>query len=215
MFLESDLLPISALQHLLFCPRQCALIHIERLWADNRWTAEGRVLHERAHTPKIERRPGVRMARGMSLRSLALGIFGQADIVEFDSSGAALPVEYKRGRPKKGNEDRVQLCAQALCLEEMLGQSIPTGAIFYGAIRRRDVVALDAELRARTIDAIARLHEMLDGGITPSARLEKKCQRCSLLHLCMPAALEGHELASRYLRRQLAAVAGSDGPHSD
>lgn len=226
MFPEADLLPISALQHLLFCKRQCALIHIERAWAENRWTAEGRVLHERAHTPKAERRPGVRVVRGMQLRSLELGLFGQADVVEFHSgiaasaamaaiSATALPIEYKRGKPKTGDEDRVQLCAQALCLEEMLQTPVPAGAIFYGKTRRRIDVPFDVALRQRTRDAAAELHAMIRSGITPTARREKKCDRCSLLHLCMPDVLEGRELASRYLSRVASLVASGAGPMED
>lgn len=217
-YAESDLLPISALQHLLFCPRQCALIHIERAWAENRWTAEGRVLHERAHTPQAERRPGVRVVRGMQVRSLELGLFGQADVVEFratSSGSTAFPIEYKRGRPKTGDEDRVQLCAQALCLEEMLGSAVPVGAIFYGKTRRRVDVAFDDTLRQRTRDAAAELHAMIRSGITPTAQREKKCDRCSLLHICMPGVLEGRESASRYLSRVTSLIAAGTGPSED
>ncbi len=205
-YTESDLLPISALQHLLFCPRQCGLIHIERAWAENRWTAEGRVLHERAHTPQAKRRPGVGIVRGMQLRSLVLGLFGQADVVEFHSDASAravYPIEYKRGRPKTGDEDRVQLCAQAMCLEEMLGMAIPVGAIFYGKTRRRINVIFDDTLRHRTRQAAADLHAMIRSGTTPIAGREKKCDRCSLLHICMPGVLEGRESASRYLARTI------------
>lgn len=142
-FLEDDLLPLSGLQHLAFCERQWALIHIEQSWAENRLTAQGRVLHNRAHDGPPESRPGLRIARGLRLRSLRLGLSGQADVVEFYPApdGIALPgetglwrpfpVEYKRGRPKAGRCDEVQLCAQALCLEEMFARPIPSGALFY------------------------------------------------------------------------------------
>lgn len=215
MFLESDLLPISALQHLLFCRRQCALIHLERVWVENRWTAEGRVLHQRAHAPKLERRPGIRTISGMQLRSLQLGLFGQADIVEFhDESvgGCIIPIEYKRGRRKKGDEDRVQLCAQAMCLEEMLSVHIPAGAIFYGATRQRLEVPFDSALRELVRTSAVDLHELIRSGVTPLARREKKCDRCSLLHLCMPDVLQGHESASRYSQRLLATILAGDGP---
>jgi CRISPR-associated exonuclease Cas4 len=219
MYPESDLLPISALQHLLFCERQCALIHLERLWAENRLTLEGRHLHERAHGGRGERRGELRVARGMAVRSLRLGLFGQADVVEMrpgeDGRIVPFPVEYKRGRPKKGPEDRVQLCAQALCLEEMLGVEVPAGALFYGKNRRRDEVALDAALRARTLAAIERLHELIDSGRTPPARREKKCDGCSLLQLCLPDVLEGSEAASRYLRRTVGLAMAGSGPLSD
>lgn len=136
MFSEDDLLMLSALQHLSFCPRQCALIHIEQIWAENVFTAEGRVMHERAHDEdRRETRAGVRVERGMPLRSLKLGLIGKADVVEFHSGlggkgWTPFPVEYKRGKPKVDDCDKVQLCAQALCLEEMLGVAVPAGALF-------------------------------------------------------------------------------------
>src|SRR5690606_16422424 len=138
MYAEKDFLPISALQHLLFCERQCALIHIEGLWAENRLTVEGQHLHEKAHAGRGETRPGVRIARGLAIRSERLGIAGYADIVEFhadEQSGLAkpFPVEYKRGRPKRHDADLVQLCAQAMCLEETLNTSVTAGALFYGS----------------------------------------------------------------------------------
>ena len=147
MYSEDDLLPISALQHLTFCRRQCALIHIEQLWVDNIFTAQGNVLHERVHDEKRESRRDVRLEHGMPLRSLRLGLVGKGDVVEFhrDVSGKSwrpFPVEYKRGRNKEEECDRVQLCAQALCLEEMLGVGAASGAIYYGKDRRRVEVFL-------------------------------------------------------------------------
>ena len=126
-----------------------------------------------------------------------------------------LPVEYKRGKPKKDGSDRVQLCAQALCLEEMLGVAVPGGAIFYGVTRRREAVAFDPALRGQTQDAIRRLHEMIGSRLTPIARREKKCDRCSLLRLCMPEVLSGGESASRYLQRSLGMAHAVVGPSSD
>lgn len=220
-FAEDDLLPISALQHLLFCERQCALIHVERLWAENRLTVEGRHLHERPDRGRGEVRPGGgRVARGLVLRSLRLGVWGRADVVEFrpgagPDSRVAYPVEYKRGKPKRDGSDLVQLCAQALCLEEMLGAAVPAGAMFYGKTRRRVEVAFDEELRGLTLRTIDRLHELVAAGRTPPAVREKKCGRCSLLHLCMPDAL-GKQPASRYLGRALGqALAAASGPASD
>ncbi|MCH8867468.1 MAG: CRISPR-associated protein Cas4 [Proteobacteria bacterium] len=222
MFSEDELLPISALQHLLFCERQAALIHIERLWAENRLTVEGRHLHEKTHGgnagPRggglIEVRRGVRIARGMRLRSFHLGLWGIADVVEMhtrDKNGDPLdpprpfPVEYKRGRPKRGDFDRVQLCAQALCLEEMLGVKVSDGAIFYARTRRRESIVLNAALRKQTAQTAARLHDLIAASVTPTARREKKCDRCSLLHLCMPEVTSGRSAAA-YLRRSLNAA---------
>jgi CRISPR-associated exonuclease Cas4 len=165
MFGEDDLLPLSGLQHLLFCERQWALIHIEQQWAENRLTQEGRVLHERVHESGTEARPDVVVARGLRIRSLRLGLSGETDVVEFHRAegtrdgaiqleGRAgwwtpFPVEYKRGRPKSDAWDEVQLCAQALCLEETFGVVIPAGALFYGTKRRHTQVDFDAPLKRR------------------------------------------------------------------
>ena len=148
---EREPIALSALQHFLFCPRQCALIHVERQWAENRFTAEGRVLHERADLGGSSSRSGVRTVRSMPLRCRRLGIGGVADVVELHDGGRRpYPVEYKRGRPKAHRADEVQLCAQAVCLEEMSGTTIPEGALFYGQTRRRVVVRFDKALRALT-----------------------------------------------------------------
>ncbi len=222
MFSDDDLLPISALQHLVYCPRQCALIHVERQWVENRLTAEGRLLHERTHAEGSHKKGSRRVARGVMLRSLSLGLFGQADTVEFLPSPSSasgempFPVEYKRGKPKPHDADKVQLCAQALCLEEMLSCTIPAGALFYGKTRRRVEVAFDAPLRQRTMQLIAELRELVDSRTTPRAAYEKgKCGRCSLLKVCMPEVLDGSESASRYLRRSVAAVLEAKGPETD
>lgn len=217
MYAESDLLPISALQHLAFCERQWALIHLEQQWSENRLTAEGRKLHERSDQGEDETRQGIRICRGMQLRSLRLGLAGKADVVEFhqQESGPArpFPVEYKRGRPKLGRYDEVQLCAQALCLEEMLGVAVAEGAIFYGQPRRRMVVAFDAELRAETERLAARLHDLSARRITPKAKYEKKCDSCSLYSVCLPKST-GTGSAQRYLKRAVAAALaeGVEGP---
>jgi len=220
---EDDLLPISALQHLLFCERQCALIHIEGLWAENRLTVEGRLLHDKAHGERVgprgggrsATRNGVRTARGLALRSLRLGLTGKSDVVEFvpaETIGQApipFPVEYKRGRPKRNGCDRVQLCAQALCLEEMLGVGVPAGALFYGEARRRMDVSFDRSLRRETEDATTRLRSLLGTGITPSAKRMKKCDKCSLLNLCLPARENRVVSAMAFLRR--ACMSGIEG----
>ena len=222
---EEDLLPISALQHLLFCERQAALIHVERLWAENELTVQGRQLHERADSGKREllrgRAKGVRVERAVPLRSFALGVWGKADVVELhaaspDADGAEgrserpVPVEYKRGKPKRDGSDAVQLCAQALCLEEMLGVAVPIGFLFYGQTRDRLEVAIDAALRQRTAEAAARMHELMRTGHTPAAALQAKCKRCSMLSLCQPAAIgrtKGQRRsAAAYAERALAAA---------
>lgn len=209
-FTEDQLLPLSALQHYLFCPRQCALIHVEQVWAENQFTAEGNVLHERAHEGPDESRPGIRTTRGMPVRSLALGVSGQCDVVEFHADGRVFPVEYKRGKPKKNDSDRVQLCAQALCLEEMLAIEIEEGALFYGKNRRRYGATFDASLRDLTRSTAQRLHAMMDSGKTPHAVREKKCEACSLLNLCMPDAMRFRQGAAAWFERQLLGVYASN-----
>lgn len=218
MFAEDDLLPISALQHLLYCPRQCALIHLEQLWAENSLTIQGRHLHERADSGRSDLRRGVRTSRSLPLRSLRLGLIGKADAVEWIEEPAGrrcFPVEYKRGKPKPHDADRVQLCAQALCLEEMLGIPVPAGALFYGRTRRRTDVMFDEPLRALTERTVRRLHELIASGRTPAAEYEKrKCDRCSLIHLCMPRAAVRARGAGVWLARALAGSV-TDEPTSD
>lgn len=201
MYSEDDLLPISALQHLLFCPRQCALIQVERQWAENRFTAEGRVAHERVHEAGSETRGGRRIVSGLPLRSLRLGLSGQADVVEFDADGTPFPVEHKRGRAKEEDWDRVQLCAQALCLEEMTGKAVERGALFYGKNRRRTEVAFDAALRQRTEDTARELHELVDSGRTPAPVESGKCRNCSLAEICLPGALKVRRSVETYLNK--------------
>lgn len=206
-YTEDDLLPLSGLQHLLFCERQCALIHIEQVWAENLLTAEGRIMHERVHESDRESRGDVRIEYSMPLRSLRLGLIAKADVVEFhrhkEHSAEVwqpFPVEYKRGKPKKDNYDKVQLCAQAMCLEEMLDVQIPEGAIFYGRTRRRQDVVFERELRQETVDAAERFHELFDSGHTPKPVYKKKCDRCSMYHLCLPKTVEKFRSIDRYLK---------------
>lgn len=207
--MEDDvrLIPLSALQHMLFCPRQCALIHLEQQWAENRYTAEGRILHDRADRMGHERRRGIHTAMALPLASEALGLTGVADVVEFDESQqptVVRPIEYKRGRPKAHRADEVQLCAQALCLEEMLNVRIEQGAFFYGKTRRRKVVVFDGELRALTMRVIADTRVLFDGNSTPSATYEaKRCDRCSLIDTCQPRVMGKQRSASRWLAHQL------------
>ncbi|OPY12369.1 MAG: PD-(D/E)XK nuclease superfamily protein [Syntrophus sp. PtaB.Bin138] len=206
---EDDLLPLSALQHLLFCERQCALIHVEQTWVENLYTAEGRIMHERVDAGRSESRGDVRVVSGMPLRSLRLGLSGKADVVELHresgETGEALwrpfPVEYKRGRPKKEAWDKVQLCAQAQCLEEMMQVGVPRGALFYGKTRRRVDVAFDADLRRKTEEAARRLHDLIASGVTPRAHYNEKCESCSFLSFCLPMVTDGSRSAARYLAR--------------
>lgn len=198
---ESELIPISALQHMLYCPRRCALIHVERQWVENRFTAEGRLLHERVDAGGHERRRGVRIARGVAVRSLRLGVAGIADVVEVGCDDRSLyPVEYKRGRPMRHRADQVQLCAQALCLEEMLARPVPEGALFYGRSRRRRAVAFDKELRELTERTVADTRRLLDCGGTPLPEYEAaKCEACSLMDICQPRKPRGSGVVYRWL----------------
>lgn len=253
MHTEDDLLPISALQHLLFCERQTALIHTERQWADNRFTAEGNVLHRKADAAKSETRDGVRITRALPVHSFERGLYGVCDVVQFqppnfeqherlslpkriesqlrlihtrrsdrlagdgvgvgcqagsDNDVAAFahwtitPIEYKRGKPKSNDCDRVQLCAQAMSLEEMLGVQIETGELFYGKQQRRTEVVFDKRLRATTIETAIRLHQLIKSQLTPTAVREKKCDTCSLLALCMPPSPK-QKSASQYLKTMI------------
>lgn len=203
---EWELVPISALQHYLYCPRQCALIHLEQQWAESRHTAEGRLLHERTDEPQNEVRHGVRTVTAMPLVSVELGLVGQADMVEFhrDEHGERpFPVEFKRGRPKGHRADEVQLCAQALCLEEMFQQAVPAGALFYGKTRRRKDVLFDAALRQLTRTTISAVRAMLVSGITPRAEYEsRRCDACSLIDWCQPQ-VSSRRNVTEWLQRQL------------
>lgn len=181
-----DSLPLSALQHWLFCPRQCALIHVERIWAENSFTAEGRILHERADAGRAESREGLRILRAVQIASTRHGLHGVADVVEM-RGGVPYPIEYKRGRPKAHRADEVQLCAQALCLEEMTGQAVPEGALFYGTARRRKVVLLDADLRTLTLTVAQEARNAIVTGILPAPVFDaRRCNACSMHDLCRP-----------------------------
>jgi CRISPR-associated exonuclease Cas4 len=197
-FAESDLFPLSALQHYLFCPRQCALIHVEQIWEENRLTAEGRILHERVDAGGWEKRNDVRRIFGLPIRSLRLGVSGKADVVEFhrqtNGSWVPYPVEHKRGRRKKEDWDRVQLCAQAMCLEEMLDVAVAEGALFYGKEQRREVVVIDAALRRETETSAEAVHAMLAANLTPAPVYAAKCKSCSLVDICLPKKLSGRQI---------------------
>ena len=215
---------LSALQHYLFCPRQCALIHVEGVWSENYLTAAGRQLHGRVDRKGCETRKDVHLATALRLVSNRLGLTGVSDMVEFhrqdapcDVSGRRLavrlpgrtgfwrpfPIEYKRGAPKTHRADEVQLCAQALCLEEMLCVSIASGALFYGETRRRVDVLLDDELRELTEDIVAKVHALIRIGETPPPVLTKGCRSCSLYEQCRPEDVGGRDSVRRWIRNQL------------
>ncbi|MDR1396338.1 MAG: CRISPR-associated protein Cas4 [Desulfarculales bacterium] len=228
---DQDLLPIAALQHFCFCPRQWALIHLEQQWQDNLLTSQGHILHERVHEAQEESGPDLRVSRGLKLLSRRLGLYGVADVVEFqrgfagqspyypcpsnDSSRSdredrwqywrIFPVEYKRGRPKVHRADHWQLCAQGLCLEEMLNTPVLQGAIFYGQPRRREVVCLDERLRAEVNKGLEEMRCMWELGQTPPAQAGSSCRACSMSSLCLPKA--SAKSALRYLRRNLTQLA--------
>ena len=215
---------LSALQHYLFCPRQCALIHVEGVWSENFLTAAGRQLHERVDRRGGETRRDVHLATALRLTSQRLGLTGVADMVEFhqqetpqDESGRTVaarlpghsgywrpfPVEYKRGAPKRHRADEVQLCAQALCLEEMLGVAISAGALFYGETRRRNDVAFDLELRSLTEDIVTKVRALMMAGLTPPPDLTKGCRACSLVDVCRPSDMGGRNSAHRWIENQI------------
>lgn len=189
MFTEEEYVQIAALQHFVFCPRQCALIHTERAWAENAHTILGKQEHGRVDSAKNESRGCVYTSRSVSLISHQLGIKGVSDVVEYRQTAdgeLVYPVEYKHGRPKKHLADVVQLCAQALCLEEMHQCHIPEGYIFYQSQRRRYPVKFDEDLRRETEIIIRSTRELLQSGNLPSAARRKECDSCSLFDLCLP-----------------------------
>ncbi|MGA8029281.1 MAG: CRISPR-associated protein Cas4 [Bryobacteraceae bacterium] len=221
MYSEDDLLLLSGLQHMAFCERQWALIHIEQIWEENRLTAQGRVLHDRVHGQTEEVRHDLLIARGLPVHSFRLGLSGQADVVEFARVSTEqhtdtiqmegrtgwwrpAPVEYKRGRVKREGCDRIQVCAQALCLEEMYGIGISEGALFYGTNRRRNVVPLGPELRERTEALAVRMHDLFDRRVTPRAVVIPGCKSCSLRERCFPDSMAKRRSMAAYYRSCLA-----------
>jgi len=217
MYADDEMIMLSALQHAVFCMRQCALIHLEGIWTENRLTATGRILHERVDNGMHETRRDVRLATALRLVSHRLGVIGIADMVEFHrvgEGGAPLPglsgrwmpfpVEYKHGKPKIHRADEVQLCAQAMCLEEMLNVEVPSGALFYGTTRRRMEVRFDAGLRALTESTAEKVHQLFSAGTIPPAEYGKWCESCSLLDSCNPKS-QGKS-ARAWLARQVEEV---------
>jgi CRISPR-associated exonuclease Cas4 len=202
-----DLLPISALNHLLYCERRAALVHVDGVWIENAHTTAGLILHERVDSAEETNRPGVRVVRTLALRSELLGLYGVADAVEFHPRGGReqpYPVEYKRGARRRWDNADVQLAAQAMALEEMTGVPVPEGAIFHAKTQRRRVVRIDAALRAQTIATAARLHELVRTRTVPPPVLNPHCEGCSLRPACNPEATPATGTLARAVRLALA-----------
>jgi CRISPR-associated exonuclease Cas4 len=205
MYTEDDFFQISALQHYVYCPRQCALIHVEDVWQENVFTVRGDILHEKVDTDTYESRGTLKTVRGLKIHSFRLGISGRCDVVEFFKGQARMPVaqletesvqpvEFKSGEPKDDISDKVQLCAQALCLEEMLNTRVTHGAFFYAKIRRRVQVEIDSSLRKQTEEIIKDVRELITKKRTPAAEYAAKCRNCSLVEVCMPKAMNERKL---------------------
>lgn len=196
---DDRLIPLSALQHYAFCPRQCALIHNEQLWADNWLTAQGTVLHQRVDKGAPETRKGIRYERGVMASAESLGVTGKLDLLEVDQrTGVMKPVEYKRGKPKHDDWDEIQLCAQALCLEEMTGTTVAEGSLWYWQTRHRVNIAMSDALRERTRTVICEVRNLFRSGRTPPAVYERKCNACSLYDRCNPKLAE-KDASARYV----------------
>ncbi|MDP1607041.1 MAG: CRISPR-associated protein Cas4 [Rhodocyclaceae bacterium] len=187
-----DPIPLSALQHWCYCPRQCALIHVEQVFADNLYTLRGQAVHKQVDQPGVETRAGVRVERALPVWSDRLGLIGKADVVEFEADGTPYPVEYKHGSRNKAAWiaacDDLQLAAQAMCLEDMTGKAVPEGALFYASSKRRRAVVIDAALRGRVAAAVAAVRALLDAAVLPAPTFDKRCDKCSLADICQPAA---------------------------
>ena len=231
---DTDMVMLSALQHYLFCPRQCALIHVEGLWSENYLTSAGRRMHERVDSGQKETRRGVHLATSLRLVSNRLNMLGVADLVEFhltdnefDDAGRRraarlpgregwwrpFPVEYKRGSPKGHRADEVQLCAQAICLEEMLKVTIAEGALFYGEPRRRVLINFDNELRLLTKSIVAETHKLIKSGVTPPACYSKACEACSLKEVCRPREVDSGRSVRQWVESEIARVASGEVGH--
>jgi len=214
MYSEDDFIQLSALQHFVFCKRQCALIHIEQNWAENIFTVKGGIMHENVHEETSKNRKDFRIERGMALHSFELGLSGKADVVEFhrtdnDGKWTPFPVEYKHGGPKPDNCDTIQICAQALCLEEMLDTNIPCGALFYGKTRHRLDVLFDEVLRKETKDTAEQLHVFIEAGRTPAPVYTPKCKSCSFVDECLPKTISRGESVKEYVLKEIQETSGA------
>ena len=186
---ETDPIPISALQHWVYCPRQCGLIHLEQAFEDNIHTARGQAVHHLVDEPGYEMQSGVKVERALPLWSDRLGLIGKADLVEFHPDGSIYPVEFKHGRKRQKVHDDIQLTAQAMCLEDMLGRPVPRGAIYHASSRRRREVAITPELRAQVETTANAIRAMLASGVLPSPVNDERCRECSLKDICQPEVL--------------------------
>ncbi len=186
---DANPIAISALQHYAYCPRQCALIHVEQVFDDNVYTARGQAVHRLVDTPGYEIKAGVKVERALPLWSDRLGLIGKADVVEFHPGGAVFPVEFKHGRKREKIHDDIQLAAQAMCLEEMLGVTVPHGAIYHASSRRRREVAITPELRCTVEATVNAVRQMIAQGVLPPPVNDERCRACSLIDACQPAAL--------------------------
>ncbi|MCL6495451.1 MAG: CRISPR-associated protein Cas4 [Ignavibacterium sp.] len=197
MYTEDDFIMISALQHYIFCPRQCALIHIDDVWQENLFTVRGDILHEKVDSDSYETRDDVKTVRGLRIHSYKYGVVGRCDVVEFRQTSKGkeiLPVEFKAGQPKEDISDKVQLCAQVFCLEEMLNTKINKAAFFYGKIRRRNVIDIDLQLRTQTEGVINDVRRLVSDKKIPIIEYSAKCRNCSLINVCQPKALNKRKL---------------------
>ncbi len=186
---DAILVPISAIEHWSYCPRQCGLIHVESVWDENLFTIKGTAAHERADQPTTRLEKGVRTERALPVWSDRLGLVGKCDVVEFHPNGEVVPVEYKSGGPNHARHAELQLCAQALCLEEMQGRAVTAGALYFAKTRERQVVSIDAELRAQTERILEQIREMLDAMHLPDPVNDRRCPRCSLIDACLPGPI--------------------------
>jgi CRISPR-associated exonuclease Cas4 len=190
---DHEPIAISALQHWLYCPRQCALIHLDQVFSENVYTLRGQAVHSTVDTPGFETRQGLRVERALPIWSDKLGLIGKADVVEFQPDGAPYPVEYKHGSKRKAPRiaecDDIQLAAQAMCLEEMTGRYVAEGAIFYASSKRRRVVTVDERLRAQVVETVVAIREMLQSKRLPPAVNDERCRACSLVEQCQPRAM--------------------------
>ncbi len=212
---EEDFLMLSGIQHFAFCPRQWAMIHIEQQWEENYYTVDGKIMHTNAHEKEfVEKRGNVLITRGLAIHSRELGISGTCDVVEFhkqeqgvflpqyEANYMPIPVEYKRGKSKEHQADELQLCAQAMCLEEMLVCEIPKGYLYYGETKKRQEVCFTKELREKVIESFARMHELFQKQHTPKGKKTKCCQSCSLKNLCLPV-IEKTVSVKTYLKKNM------------
>lgn len=220
-YLDEEYLAISGIQHFVFCPRQWALIHIEKLWAENVLTVEGKIIHEKVDNPFIsETRQGTRTVRSLPIVSKELGLQGVIDAMEISdecirNERKMIIVEYKRGKPKGDERDEVQVCAQAMCVEEMLGSTQEYGFLFYGQTRRRIQVDYSPELRGKVKEYVAQMHDIFKAGKTPTAINSRKCRNCSMVDLCVPDLAGKTNKVQKYISKNITGIIRDEGAVRD